>query len=58
MDGKKTKSRLSKVWDCLAFYKAPDPRRTKLGPRAIKYVFMGFAQNSKAYRLLPWSLIL
>ncbi|KAK3040184.1 hypothetical protein RJ639_028434 [Escallonia herrerae] len=30
----------------------PDPKRTKLGPRALKSVFVGYAENSKAYRLL------
>ena len=40
------------VWGCLAFYRVTDPKRTKLGPRAIKSVFVGYAENSKAYRLL------
>ena len=38
----------------MAFYRVYDPKRTKLGPRGIKYVFMGYAQNSKAYKL--WDL--
>lgn len=29
-----------------------DPKRTKLGPRGIKCDFIGYAPNSKAYRLL------
>ena len=33
----------------------PDPKRTKLGPRGIKSVFVGYAENSKAYRLLDLS---
>ncbi|KAK4406525.1 putative mitochondrial protein [Sesamum angolense] len=41
-----------KVWGCLAFYRVSDPKRTKLGPRAIKIVFVGFAGKSKTYRLL------
>ena len=32
-----------------------DPKRTKLGPRAIKSVFVGYAENSNAYRLLDLS---
>uniref|UniRef100_A0A2N9GJP7 Uncharacterized protein n=1 Tax=Fagus sylvatica TaxID=28930 RepID=A0A2N9GJP7_FAGSY len=32
-----------------------DPKRTKLGPRAIKSVFVDYAVNSKAYRLLDLS---
>ncbi|XP_050883125.1 F-box protein At3g07870-like [Lathyrus oleraceus] len=29
-----------------------DPKRSKLGPRGIKCAFIGYAPNSKAYRLL------
>lgn len=36
----------------MAYYKVPDPKKTKLGPRALKSVFVGYAENSKAYRLL------
>lgn len=41
-----------RVWGCLAFYRVLDQKRTKLGPRAMKSVFAGYAKNSKAYRLL------
>ena len=40
------------MWGCVAFYKISDPQRTKLWPRGLKSVFVGFAQNSKAYKLL------
>uniref|UniRef100_A0A2N9GWL4 Uncharacterized protein n=1 Tax=Fagus sylvatica TaxID=28930 RepID=A0A2N9GWL4_FAGSY len=40
---------------CIAYFRVPDPKRTKLGPRAIKSVFVGYAVNSKAYRLLDLS---
>jgi VanZ family protein len=40
------------VWGCVAFYEISDPQRTKLGLRGLKSVFVGYAQNSKAYRLL------
>ena len=36
----------------MAFYKVPNPKRTKLGLRALKSIFVGYAVNSKAYRLL------
>ena len=39
-----------KVWGCLAYYRVPDPKRTKLGPRALKGVFIGY--TGKAYRIL------
>lgn len=41
-----------KVWGCLAYYRVTDPKRTKLGPRALRSVFVGYAEHSKAYRLL------
>lgn len=41
-----------RVWGCLAYYRVTDPKRTKLGPRAIKSIFIGYVENSKAYRLL------
>ena len=43
------------MWGCLAFYRVVDPKRTKLGSRAMKSVFVGYAENSKAYRLLDLS---
>ena len=36
---------------CLA-YKKTYPNKTKLGPRATKCAFVGYASNNKAYRLL------
>jgi hypothetical protein len=51
-NGRKPNLNYFKVWGCVAFYKSSDPQRTKLGPRGLKSVFVGYAQNSKAYRLL------
>ena len=50
--GRKPNLRYLRVWGCLAFYRVTDPKRIKLGPRALKSVFVGYAQHSKAYRLL------
>ena len=50
--GKKPNLGYLKVWGCLAYCKSTKPKRTKLGPRAIKCAFVGYASNSKAYRLL------
>ena len=50
--GRKPNIRYFKVWGCLAYCKSTYPRRTKLGSRAIKCAFVGYATNSKAYRLL------
>ncbi|KAJ9551062.1 hypothetical protein OSB04_015107 [Centaurea solstitialis] len=41
-----------RVWGCVAYYRTPDPKRSKLGDRAIKSIFVGYAVNSPAYRLL------
>ena len=49
--GRKPNIGYFKVWGCLAYYKNNNPR-TKMGPRGIKCVFVGYATNSKAYRLL------
>lgn len=37
---------------CLAFVRLLDPRRPKLGVKAFKCAFMGYAFMSKAYRFL------
>ena len=50
--GRKPNLKYFRVWGCIAFYRVPDHKRTKLGPRALKSVFVGYAENSKAYRLL------
>ena len=50
--GRKPNLDYMRVWGCLAYYRTPDPKRTKLGDRAIKGIFVGYAINSKAYRLL------
>lgn len=41
-----------KVWGCIDYYRTPNPKRSKLGAQAIKSVFIGYAQNNKAYQLL------
>ena len=51
-NGRKPNLNYFKVWGCIAYYRLPDSQRTKLGSRGIKSVFIGYAQNSKAYRLL------
>jgi len=35
----------------LTYYRISNPKRTKLEPKAIKNVFIRYAENSKAYRL-------
>ena len=50
--GRKPNLSYLRVWGCVAFYKALNSRRSKLGPRGIKSIFVGYVENSKAYRLL------
>ena len=52
LKGRKPNLSYIKVWGCIAYYRVNYPKRTKLGPRALKSNFVGYAQNSKAYRLL------
>lgn len=44
--------KILKVWGCLAKVLIPLPKRKKLGPKTIDCVFIGFANNSAAYRFL------
>ena len=41
-----------KVWGCLAKVLIPLPKRTKIGPKTIDCVFIGFTNSSAAYRSL------
>ncbi len=50
-NGRKPNLSYFKVWGCVAYFRVSDPKRIKLGLRAIKSVFVGYAVNSKAYRL-------
>ena len=51
-NGRKPNIKYFKVWGCVAYYRLPDSQRKKLGSRGIKSIFVGYPQNSKAYRLL------
>ncbi|GKD36146.1 retrovirus-related pol polyprotein from transposon TNT 1-94, partial [Tanacetum coccineum] len=53
--GRKPNLDYVRVWGCVAYYRTPDPKRSKLGARGIRSVFVGYAKNSKAYRLLDES---
>jgi hypothetical protein len=54
-NGRKPNLSYFKVWGCVAYFRIPDPKRTKFEPRAIKSVFVDYAVNSKAYGLLDLS---
>ena len=39
-----------RVWGCSAIVKLTDPKQKTLGERGIDCIFVGYAENSKAYR--------
>ena len=39
-----------RIWGCRAVVKLPEPKRVTLGERGIDCIFIGYAENSKAYR--------
>ena len=39
------------VWGCLAYAHVPDALRHKLEPKAVRCVFIGVSEHSKAWRL-------
>nr|GEZ35137.1 retrotransposon protein, putative, Ty1-copia subclass [Tanacetum cinerariifolium] len=41
-----------RVWGYLAYYKVPLPNTSKLGPKGLKRVFVGYAKDSKSYHCL------
>ena len=46
--------KMIKIWGCLAKVLIHLPKRTKLGPKTIDCVFIGFANASAAYRFLVY----
>ena len=50
--GRKSNLKYFIVWGCLAKVEVPLPKRVKIGPKTIDYVFIGYAVNSKACRFL------
>ena len=41
-----------RIFRCITFAQVPDTRRTKLDAKAEKYVFLGYCEGTKAYRLM------
>ena len=41
-----------KVWGCLANVAIPSPKKTKIGPKTIDCIFIGYENNSSAYQFL------
>nr|GEX27830.1 zinc finger, CCHC-type [Tanacetum cinerariifolium] len=51
-NGRKPNISYFRVWGCLAYYKVSLPNTSKLGPRGLKSIFVGYAKDSKSYRCL------
>ena len=41
-----------KVWGCLAKVAIPSLKKTKIGPKTVDCIFIGYAKNSSAYRFI------
>ena len=41
-----------KVWGCLAKVAIPSTKKSKIGPKTIDCIIIGYAKNSRAYRFL------
>ena len=44
--------KLLKVWGCLENVTVPTPKQTKFGPKTVDCIFIGYVDNSSAYRFL------
>ena len=42
------------MWGCLAKVVVPTPKKVKIGPKTVDCIFVGYAQNSSAYRFLVY----
>ncbi|KAJ9536784.1 hypothetical protein OSB04_un000008 [Centaurea solstitialis] len=41
-----------RIWGCRAIVGLPESKKRKLGDKGIECIFLGYAQNSKAYRFM------
>ena len=50
--GKRPSYKYLRVWGCLAKVVVPTPKKMKIGPKTVDFIFIGYAYNSNAYRFL------
>ena len=50
--GRRPSYKYLKVWGCLAKVAVPIPKKVKIGQKTVDCVFIGYANNSSAYRFL------
>ena len=43
-----------RVWGCLAKVAVPTPKKMKIGPKMVDYIFIGYAHNDNAYKFLVY----
>ena len=41
-----------RVFGCIAYAKIPYASRTKLEPKSVKCLFLGYCEGTKAYKLI------
>ncbi|GKB40324.1 zinc finger, CCHC-type containing protein [Tanacetum coccineum] len=41
-----------RIWGCRDIVRLPESKKRKLGDKGIECIFLGYAQNSKAYRFI------
>lgn len=49
--GKRVDLKQLRVFGCEAYAHVPDKKRLKLDPKSKRYIFVGYCENSKTYRL-------
>ena len=54
--GRAPSYQILRVWRCLAKVVVPTTKKVKIGPKIVDYIFMGNAQNKKAYWFLVYDL--
>ena len=52
--GRKPSYKYLKVWGCLAKVMVPTPKKMKIRPKTVDYIFIGYAQNSSTYQFLVY----
>lgn len=50
--GRQPSYKYLKVWGCLAKVEVPKPKQVRIGPKTVDCIFIGYANNSSAYRFL------
>ena len=55
-NGRKPSLSYLRTWGCLTKVNVPIPKKRKLGPKTVDYVFLEYAQRSIAYRFLVVNL--